>query len=133
MMKKGLYFFSVLVVVSLLAGCEAFTWQPIVNLKNEPVTKGLSDSQVATAIKSGVKHRGWRVLSSKPGLIVAAINVRRHYARVNIAYTKHNYSITYNSSRNLNAEDGQIHRNYNKWVTLLDRSIQKEFHHAKIS
>ena len=128
-MRKVLYFLSVLAAVSLVTGCETFTWQPIKNFKNEPVMQGLSDSQVEKAIKMGVMRKRWQIVSSKPGMIVAGIHVRHHYAQVNIAYTKHDYSITYGRSRNLNAEDGKIHRNYNKWVILLDQSIQKALQH----
>ncbi|MBF5602231.1 hypothetical protein HQI21_26760, partial [Escherichia coli] len=39
-------------------------------------------------------------------------------------YTATYYNIKYDSSLNLQASDGKIHKNYNRWVRNLDKDIQ---------
>ena len=54
----------------------------------------------------------------------AEINVRnQYYAAIDIRYTRNSYAITYRDSRDLGYKDGKIHRNYNRWVSMLDRDI----------
>ena len=66
------------------------------------------------------------MIKDEPGLIEASINVRTHKATVSIPYSAKGYSIEYKDSVNLGHKGNNIHRNYNKWVTLLDRDIQQE-------
>ena len=59
-----------------------------------------------------------------PRLIQAQINVRnRYYAEIDIRYTGTSYAITYRDSQELGYKNGKIHRNYNRWVSMLDRDI----------
>ncbi|MEA1136039.1 hypothetical protein U8M49_27900, partial [Klebsiella pneumoniae] len=52
------------------------------------------------------------------------ITVRnQYYAAIDIRYTRNSYAITYRDSRDLGYKDGKIHRNYNRWVSMLDRDI----------
>ena len=109
-----------------LTGCA--TSQPINNITETPVPRLVtaSQDQVGKAIISAVNARGWRVIKDEPRLIEASINVRSHRADVSIPYSEKGYSIEYKNSVNLDHSDDMIHRNYNKWVTLLDRQIQQE-------
>ena len=62
-----------------------------------------------------------------PGLVQADITVRNtFYAAVNIRYSLSNFRIEYRDSRELGYNDGKIHRNYNRWVYNLDKSIMRE-------
>lgn len=45
-------------------------------------------------------------------------------AEVRITYTATSYDIKYDSSLNLQASGGKIHKNYNRWVRNLDKDIQ---------
>jgi hypothetical protein len=49
---------------------------------------------------------------------------RINSAEVRIPYTATSYSINYESSLNLKASNGKIHKNYNRWVHNLDHDIQ---------
>ena len=46
------------------------------------------------------------------------------WAEVRITYTATSYDIKYDSSLNLQASGGKIHKNYNRWVRNLDKDIQ---------
>ena len=75
------------------------------------------------------ERRYWHAVKVKPGLIRATAFVRNHRADVKIPYSSSNYSIIYEGSHNLRAGNGLIHRNFNKWVILLNRDIQYHLHH----
>ena len=110
----------------LLIGCSVI--QPIKNVSVTylPGVVVTSEQNVRKAITLAVSKRGWRVVSEKRGLIEASINVRDHEAVVGITYSGSGYGISYKDSTNLNHRGNNIHRNYNKWVVLLDREIQKQ-------
>lgn len=62
----------------------------------------------------------------KPGLIRAELYVRSHHAVVEIPYSDKFYSILYVESENLKYDDGEIHRNYNRWVNNLNVDIKRK-------
>jgi len=62
--------------------------------------------------------------SGKP-LEAGTLALRTHKAVVDIPYSATKYSIQLKSTENLNADDGNIHKNYNGWVQNLDRGIRK--------
>ena len=110
-----------------IAGC---TLQPIQNLSDVPVTtnsgKRLSAAQVRSAIITAGTSLGWQVKDEAPGRLLGTLHLRTHTAVVEIPYSASKYSILYKSSENLDAANGQIHRNYNGWVQNLDRTIRTE-------
>jgi len=48
------------------------------------------------------------------------------YAAVDIHYSASQFRIDYRDSRELGYDGGKIHRNYNRWVYNLDRSIVRQ-------
>ncbi|WP_139117474.1 hypothetical protein [Endozoicomonas atrinae] len=104
--------------------------KPIHNIDNATVnvtgTKEVSTADVRKAILKATSTKGWTVKEIAPGQMEATVHVRDHTAVVDIDYSKTNYSIQYKNSINLNHKGDTIHRNYNKWIILLDREIQKE-------
>lgn len=80
---------------------------------------------VKKAIIAGASKRKWRLKEVGPGHLEAQIYVRKHEAKVDIVFTDSNYSITYKETVNLKYNNGKIHKNYNKWIRLLDIEIQK--------
>jgi hypothetical protein len=91
------------------------------------VPAGLSAQQVQAAVVTAMGRRGWIVEEYSAGGVLARIDVRgTHTAKVKIPYDSQQYAIRYADSSGLNHGDGVIHRNYNKWVILLDREIQRE-------
>ncbi len=111
-----------------MLGCVS---KPVLNIERTPVPtlengQRLSMDVVRDAIFSGAKKRGWVPRVVEPGLIVADISVRSHFASVEIRYDETSFSIFYKDSRNLKYNNGTIHRNYNNWVLKLSRTIEQE-------
>jgi hypothetical protein len=52
--------------------------------------------------------------------------LRTHTAVVDIFYTATTYSIQYRSSINLDESGGQIHKNYNGWISNLVKGINTQ-------
>lgn len=119
----------------LLVSVDAWGAKPIHNIENEAVPAMLDGSprnldQVRGAIINGCRQKGWTPLFDGEAQLKCSILVRgKHYAEVVIPFSQSEYSILYSDSRVLdyNPEKQRIHRNYNKWVILLSRTIQQQF------
>ncbi|MBX8485906.1 hypothetical protein [Pseudomonas cichorii] len=116
---------ALMALALLITGC---TSKPVYNAKeNFSSETGFSNEQMSRAIVTALNDRQWVVQSIKPGMIKAAITVRgRHHAEVDIPFTPTSFEIDYRSSTGLDYKDGQIHRNYNRWINLLRERILKE-------
>ncbi|MGF1748700.1 hypothetical protein [Vibrio cionasavignyae] len=121
---KALKFAVAFVMTLVLVGCGRV--QPVLNFENEPVAHDLTAEQVKSAIIAAATAREWVISEPKPGVLKATILVRTHEAEAEIPYTNKYYSITYVSSKNLKAADGEIHRNYNRWINNLNTDIRKQ-------
>ena len=111
----------------LMAGCSS---KAIYSIENEPIPSHDTGEQptfddVQRSILDACKRRGWSPRIVEKGLIEARIYVRAHKAVVSIPFTESEYSIRYKDSQNLGYKNGRIHRNYNKWVIILSRTIQQ--------
>ncbi|GAK23649.1 LOW QUALITY PROTEIN: hypothetical protein JCM19052_4289 [Vibrio sp. JCM 19052] len=115
--------FISLLLTLLLVGCGRV--QPVMNVEDTPVAYDLQNKQVKAAIVQSATNRGWTIEETSQGLLIAKINVRSHFAEVEIPYSNKYYSIIYLNSVNLKASDGKIHRNYNRWVNNLNVDIQR--------
>ncbi len=122
--------------VALLGSCGiALAAKPIVDQIDIPVPVNFDGSRpgiedVKSAIRSGCKEKRWIPVLVDNNNITCSILVRtRHFAEVEIPFTADNYSIIYKDSRGLDyyEKKQRIHRNYNKWVTSLSASIQRQF------
>ena len=115
---------ATLITLALLtaAGC---TSKPILNTQHDlPADAQLSEEKMKTVIVNALQKREWTVQRLSPQLVQAEITVRnQYYAAIDIRYTRSSYAITYRDSRQLGYKDGKIHRNYNRWVSMLDRDI----------
>ena len=109
----------------LAAGCRT---APIQNLTDVPVStpsgKSLSAAQVRTAIIGAGSGLGWKIVDAGPGKLEGTLKLREHTAIVDIPYSATKYSINYKGGENIGERDGSIHKNYNGWVTNLDRAIR---------
>ncbi len=120
-MKKIVKWFAAFAVVGALAGCARTA--PIEQI-HSTVSAGHSAEQVKTAIlKAGLK-RQWIMTEAAPGVIKGRLQARDHSVEIRIPYSASGYSINYESSLNLKAADGKIHKSYNRWVQNLDHDIQ---------
>ena len=117
------------IVVLGMMGCG----RPIMNLEDykvPPLDDGSPQSieTVKNAILTACRDRGWSPNVVGDGLIEAEIMVRtRHRALIEIPFSGSHYSIIYKDSHGLGYERrGKIHKNYNKWVTMLSATIQRQ-------
>jgi len=122
---------ATLITLALLttAGC---TSKPVLNTQHElPATTQGSEEKMKQVIVAALQKREWTVQRLSPQLVQAEITVRgQFYAAIDIRYTRNSYAITYRDSRDLGYKDGKIHRNYNRWVSMLDRDILAGLHSA---
>lgn len=106
--------------------------QPVMNVTDAPVnwTTGTPGpaAKVQTAILAALALKGWQGRVVSPGVIQGVLLVRRHRAEIEITFDARKYSIKYVSSEELDydAAKNTIHRNYNKWIILLQRVIDVE-------
>lgn len=114
--------------VLLLAGCA--TPHAVKNVTAEPVVgpggRTVSMDEVGKAILRAGGTLGWQMKQMEPGYIVGTLKLRSHVAVVDIRYTTKHYSITYKDSTNLDYDGTNIHRNYNGWISNLDRAIKTQ-------
>ena len=109
-MKQYIKWFATIAVVGALAGCARTA--PIDQVHTS-VSAGHTQDQVKTAILKAGIQRQWVMSEAGPGIIKAR--------KVPPATS---YDTKYDSSLNLQASGGKIHKNYNRWVRNLDKDIQ---------
>ncbi len=120
-MKKVIRWAVAAAVVGALAGCARTA--PIAQIQTT-VSAGHTEAQVKNAILKAGIQREWIMSDAGPGVIKARQQTRDHVAEIKINYSATSYSINYDSSLNLMASGGKIHKNYNRWVHNLDKDIQ---------
>lgn len=118
MEKISLY---AVVCVFALTGCARTV--PVLNV-SESITAHLSADEIKNAILRAGTERKWAMTPIAPGVINGHRSQREHTADIRITYSLTDYAITYVNSQNLKAGNGQIHRNYNRWIQNLDHDIQ---------
>lgn len=121
-MKKLMKWVIAAAVVGTLAGCVSRT-APIETVQSLVAT-GHTDAQVRNAILKAGLNRQWIMTDAGPGVIKGRQQARDHVANIIVQYSASSYIIKYDSSTNLMAADGKIHKNYNRWVHNLDKDIQ---------
>ena len=126
----------ILLVFILLLCTACSTSQAIHNVSSSPIPiregASLSLDEVSTAIKNACIYKKWEPEQIRDGLIEAKITVRGHHtAVVDISYDTKSYNITYKESVGLDHKGNKIHRNYNKWVILLDEEISANLASSK--
>ena len=118
-------------IVALLLCVASCTSKPVMNIENRTPTSAVrNEDDMRRAILAALQSRQWTVERDDRGNIMALIQRRSHQAEITIPYSASSYSIHYRDSQNLGYKDGKIHRNYNKWIHNLDRSIQQELNRA---
>ena len=129
-MSKAFRAFA-LVMLALL-GSAAFAGGrpiPMVEIIDAPVIwpdGQVGDLQtVQKAVLSGLFDKGWvgRVVS--PGVVQATLRRDDWTCEIAVTFNTANYSIKYVNSTNLDydASTHVIHRNFNKWLVLLQQRI----------
>ena len=123
-MKASTRSMLVIVFLLLLVGC---TQVPLQNVVDAPLGSGSTSLEnVSKAIARAGDGFGWTIEDVSPGAVKGTLNLRKHTANVSIVYDTQKFSITYTGSRNLDYDEGRIHRSYNHWVKNLKLAIQRE-------
>ena len=124
-MKTNIVAILVASALLIISGCRS---NPILNIENSPIEIAVkhSSKDIKKAIIRAGAGLGWNMKAEKYGHIVGTLYLRTHVAVVDIKYSNKNYSITYKSSENLNYDGTNIHKNYNGWITNLNRQIQAQ-------
>lgn len=117
-----------LIILSLfLIGCRT---APIADVTNAPINTGSGKAPALSAVTHDISQAGaglgWQMKKVKPGYIVATLFLRKHMVKVNIHYSKTEYSITYKDSKEMNYDGTNIHANYNSWVQNLSNAIRTQ-------
>lgn len=111
--------------------------QPVYNVVNHPipaVSKPLTLNDIQKAIILAGVDRGWVLTPVELGHLRGHIDHDGHSADIDVRFTPANYSISYVGSTNLLATtNGEIHRNYNKWIHLLEEGIGQQVVKLSIS
>ncbi len=121
-----------LIALALLstAACSS---KPVLNPhRSVPLEIHASQEQMKQAILTTLIKRKWTVQRVGPTKIQAEITVREQFhAEIDIDYSPVSYKINYRDSRGLNYSDGKIHKNYIRWVRLLDKGILQELRNTQ--
>ncbi len=121
-MKKYYQLLTGLMCIAVLTGCVRTS--PVLNVQT-PVPWHHTSVQVKNAIFEAGQQQNWIMRLDTPGIIDAHLMTRDHRADIRIQYSEKEYRINYVSSQNLRADNGRIHRNYNRWIRKLDHAIQE--------
>jgi hypothetical protein len=101
--------------------------QPVYNVVDAAIATGSGNeptlAQVEQAISAAATYKRWTVHRIDDGHLAASIHVRKHFAKVDITFTTEVFSIKYLDSKVLRYDGTNIHRNYNKWIILMERRI----------
>ena len=115
------------VLVLLAVGCRGSV--PVYNVTDAPVAASKSNpslDEVGKAIQRAGAGLGWQMKETKPGHIIATLQISGHVAVVDVNYSVKSYSIRYKDSIELNYSGQNIHRNYNVWIQNLDKEIRAQ-------
>ncbi|MNG72350.1 hypothetical protein D3C79_307750 [compost metagenome] len=122
-MKSFKLILTAVFAAMLVTGCAGTA--PVKNI-SQNIAGSHSNAQVRQAILSAGLNRGWIMNPTADGVIDGKILLRGHSADIRITYNTNSYQINYITSGNMDAKDGKIHPNYNRWVANLDKDIQLE-------
>ena len=112
----------------VLSGCRTSTIYNATYHSFE-VIKGTSEDEIYRDIKNAGTSLGWMITKVKPGLAQGKLNIRENTAIVDIPYSTKSYSINFKSgsdSLKYDPSKNTIHKQYNQWISRLDKSIQVE-------
>ncbi len=117
-----------LLYLAPLTGEQASAWagKPVQDIENVPVPEGMNMEAIGDAVIDGCAKRNWVATEVEPGHMQCTLYIRSHMAMVDVRFDTETFSITYADSENLgyDAEDHEIHRNYNGWVQNLNGDIR---------
>ena len=118
---------ATLIALALLSTVACSSKRLLTPDRTLPVTLKTDRAQMQQAIVKTLVARQWTVQQITPNRVQAQITVRGQYhAEIDIPYSTDHYRIQYRDSSGLDYKDGKIHKNYIRWVRLLDKGILRE-------
>lgn len=132
-MPRTLHLTSIALLTTLLAlSTDAYSrTQPVYNVVDKAIHTGsgraLTLEEVGNVLAGAARYKRWSVAKVEEGYLKAEIHVRKHFAAIDIRYTPESYSITYRDSEVLRYDGTKIHRNYNKWIKLIEQEADLSF------
>ena len=118
---------ATLIALALLSTVACSSKRLLTPDRTLPVTLKTDRAQMQQAIVKTLVARQWTVQQITPNRVQAQITVRGQYhAEIDIPYSADHYRIQYRNSSGLDYKDGKIHKNYIRWVRLLDRDIVRD-------
>lgn len=117
---------AALLIVSAVVMMSACRTRPVYNVVDHPIpaaSQRLPLDQIGRSITEAGRRRGWRMDPSGPGQITGVLDDHGHEAVINVTYSQQAYSITLAGSTNLRQEGDEVHKRYNRWVRLLEQTI----------
>ena len=89
------------------------------------VSSPIDCKKLSTIAKSALVSHGYRILKEEPGIITYMLYKNSWDLTMKFCYAEDEYWYEYVSSRNLDANpiENKIHKNYYKWITILERDI----------
>lgn len=117
---------SVILSVSII-GCSRT--HSVYNVENHALPSTLSkmdNQEITKKIISAAANKGWNCHEAGSHKLLCNLKVRVHEANIAIKYNNQDFSIYLVGAKNLKNEHGKIHRNYNKWIRLLEKEIYRE-------
>ena len=118
---------ATLIALALLSTVACSSKRLLTPDRTLPVSIQADRAQMQQAIVKTLVARQWTVQKITPQRVQAQITVRgRYHAEIDIPYSANHYRIQYRDSSGLDYKDGKIHKNYIRWVRLLDKGILRE-------
>ena len=134
-MKKSASIILAAGLAASLAACS-IREKPLLTVVDAPIATAPDEASIAQTIEAKLTARGWDILDKAPGKITAKYSKGNpkedepgHSATIAVLYDADSYSIEYVDSENLDydADKGDIHRIYNRWVHNLDTDLATAF------
>ena len=122
-MKK---IFTIISLVLFLGACQtAPIYEPTGIILPSGFTQVEAKDVILSALESpSMIRRGWMVKEIQEDKVVAILNVRTHQATIDIFFNDSSITPRLASSENLLQKNGKIHRNFNRWLSILVNEIR---------
>ena len=123
--------FTILLLGLAIVGCAGVL--PVQDVNNAPVVTGSGKPATPDGVQKAIMAAGvslnMRMAVIRPGLVQATYSPRGDFTAImEVSYDTKAYSIRYKSSDGLNYDPQArtIHKNYNSWVTNLQKRIDSQ-------
>lgn len=125
-----------LVMILTLTSCYTTSAPFNITCEGYPIESEMNPQILKKSIHLSLLNYGWEVTSENEGKITAKYSKSEDLinANIKILFDTEGYSISYVDSKNLDFNDKRmtIHRNYNRWIANLNKSIAENYYILEI-